>query len=247
MTTLRLVRFLARAGVSSRRGGGDLVAAGRVRLNGAPPRGPGDPVDPDKDRVTLDGRLLRLPAAAWILLNKPPGTVTSREATERHPSVFDLVRGVPDSLMAVGRLDVMSEGLLLFTTDGDLAARLMHPRWHVPRTYRVAVTGRMTPAHAASLDRGVHLPDEERPAKPVQWRFEPRGKDGVLELVLAEGRSRVVRRLCAALGLGVKSLTRIAYGPITLGVLARGTARPLSAREREALYRSVELEPPAAA
>jgi 23S rRNA pseudouridine2605 synthase len=243
MTTLRLARFLARAGVTSRRGAADLVAAGRVRLNGASPVGPGDPVDLERDRVTVDGRPVRIAAAAWVALHKPPGHVTSRRATDRHPSVFTLLRG-SDALVAVGRLDVMSEGLLLFTTDGDLAARLMHPRWQVPRTYRVAVTGRLSAAGASALDQGVRLPEESRPARPVRWVFEPRGRDGVLEIDLVEGRSRVVRRMCAALGLGIRSLTRTAYGPVRLGDLARGTARALTARERAALYRMVELPEP---
>lgn len=244
MSTLRLARFLARAGVSSRRGAAELVAAGRVRLNGKPPIGPGDPVNPAADRVTLDGRTLHLPAAAWIALHKPPGRVTSRRPTERHPTVFDLVKDAPASLVSVGRLDVMSEGLLLFTTDGDLAARLMHPKWEVPRAYRVRVTGEPGPAQRRALETGVRLPDEERPVKPRRWRFAADDKGGTLELELTEGRSRVVRRLCAELALGVRSLTRTAYGPVALGDLGRGRSRPLTDAERAALYRAVQLEPP---
>jgi 23S rRNA pseudouridine2605 synthase len=245
VSALRLARFLARAGVSSRRGAAELVAQDRVRINGAPPRGPGDPVDPARDHVTLDGRAVRLPHSAWIALHKPPGYVTSRKATARHPDVFSLVDAVP-GLVAVGRLDVMSEGLLLFTTDGELAARLMHPRWQVPRRYRVALSRALEPGDRAALDRGVPLPDEERPVRPARWSFTPRGKAGVLEVEVVEGRSRVVRRLCAALGLGIVALTRIAYGPIALEGLARGAARPLTSGERDELYRAVSLEPPGA-
>lgn len=243
MSTLRLARFLARAGVSSRRGAAALVSADRVRINGAPPSGPGDPVDSARDTVTLDGRKVRLVAPAWLALNKPPGYVTSRRASERHPSVFDLVKE-PLGLVAVGRLDVMSEGLLLFTTDGDLAARLMHPRWQVPRRYRVAVTGRLDERGAKALERGVRLDGEDRPVRLGDWRFLPRGKAGVLELELAEGRSRVVRRLCTALDLGVRSLTRTAYGPVVLGELTRGATRHLRPAERDALYRAAQLDPP---
>ncbi|MFI5208670.1 MAG: pseudouridine synthase [Gemmatimonadales bacterium] len=243
MSTLRLARFLARAGVSSRRGAAVLVSADRVRINGAPPRGPGDPVDPARDTVTLDGRKVRLVTPSWLALNKPPGYVTSRVASERHPSVFDLVKE-PAGLVAVGRLDVMSEGLLLFTSDGDLASRLMHPKWQVPRRYRVAVTGRLDERGAKALERGIRVEGEDRPVRLSDWRFEPRGKGGVLELELAEGRSRVVRRLCAALDLGVRSLTRTAYGPVVLGELTRGATRHLRPAERDALYRAAQLDPP---
>ncbi|MFI5279771.1 MAG: pseudouridine synthase [Gemmatimonadales bacterium] len=243
MSTLRLARFLARAGVSSRRGAAELVAADRVRINGAPPKGPGDPVDPARDKVTLDGRSLRLVSLSWLALNKPPGYVTSRRAAERHPSVFDLVKD-SQGLVAVGRLDVMSEGLLLFTTDGDLASRLMHPKWQVPRRYRVAVTGRLDERGAKALEKGVRLDGEDRPVRLADWRFLPRGKAGILELELAEGRSRVVRRLCAALNLGVRSLTRTAYGPVELGEMTRGTVRKLRPGERVALYKAAQLDPP---
>ena len=237
---MRLTKFLARAGVSSRRGAADLVAAGRVLINGKPPTGPGDPVDVGKDVVTLDGRPLALAAGAWIALHKPPGYVTSRAPDERHPSVFTLIPDAPKALVAVGRLDVLSEGLLLFTTDGDLAGRLMHPKWAVPRAYRVLITGEVDAGARAALDAGVQLEGEDRPAVPLRWRAGP----GVLELELAEGRSRVVRRMCAELGLGVRQLIRLSYGPVSLGTLAPGHARTLATAERDALYRAAGLEPP---
>lgn len=240
---MRLARFLARAGASSRRGAAELVAADRVRINGQPPRGPGDPVDVARDRVTVDGRRVALAAAQWTALHKPPGTVTSRRATPRHPSVFDLVAG-DAALVAVGRLDVMSEGLLLFTTDGELAARLMHPRHEVRRAYQVAVTGTLASAGRAALNRGVPI-EGEAPARPLRWDFTPDRLGGLLELELAEGRNRIVRRLCAALGLGVRRLVRTAYGPLRLGTLPRGAARDLTPREVAALYRAVSLSPPA--
>ena len=244
MSTLRLARFLARAGASSRRGAADLVAAGRVRINGKPPVGPGDPVDPAADRVTLDGRLLQLSEGAWLVLNKPPGVETSRKSSERHPSVFGLLKGASAALVAVGRLDVLSEGLLFFTTDGDLAARLMHPSWEVPRTYRVDVSSVPDAAAKHALDRGVKLPDEPRKVMVRHWRFKPSASGGYLDIELAEGRSRVVRRICAELGLGIRSLKRVAYGPLALGSLARGRSRSLTDEERAALYAAVELDPP---
>jgi len=244
VSTLRLARFLARAGASSRRGAALLVAAGRVRINGKPPVGPGDPVNPATDRVTLDGRLLALVGGAWIVLNKPPGVETSRKASARHPSVFGLLKDAPAALVSVGRLDVMSEGLLLFTTDGDLAARLMHPGYMVPRTYRVDVSSAPDAAARRALDRGVKLPDEPRKVMIRHWRFSASAAGGTLDMELAEGRSRVVRRICAELGMGIRSLTRLAYGPLALGSLARGRSRSLSDEERAALYQVVGLEPP---
>ena len=145
----------------------------------------------------------------------------------------------------VGRLDVMSEGLLLFTTDGDLAARLMHPGYQVPRTYRVDVSSVPDDAGKRALDRGVKLPDEPRKVALRHWRFTPSASGGTLEIELAEGRSRVVRRICTELGLGIRSLKRVAYGPLSLGSLARGRSRALTDAERTALYTAVGLEPPA--
>jgi 23S rRNA pseudouridine2605 synthase len=244
VTTLRLTRFLARAGAASRRGAADLVTAGRVRVNGVLPSGPGDPVDPARDVVTLDGRVLALAAGLHVALHKPTGYVTSRDRVGKFPPVFDLVPGAPRALVVVGRLDVMTEGLLLFTTDGELAGRLMHPRWEVPRAYRVEVTGLLGPVGREALDRGLLVTGETRAVRPVRWTYTPVPRGGVLELVLDEGRSRIVRRLCRALGLGVRRLVREAYGPITLGDLAPGTTRPLSPAEVRALYAAVRLAPP---
>jgi 23S rRNA pseudouridine2605 synthase len=244
VTALRLARFLARAGVTSRRGAAELVASGRVAVNGRPPTGPGDPVDPAADRVTLDGRPLAVAGTLWLALHKPPGYETSRCGTPRYPTIFSLLRDAPAALVTVGRLDVHSEGLLLCTTDGEAAHRLMHPRWQVPRTYEVEVTGAVGPAAKAALARGVPIGDGET-ARPARWRFRggPRGRGGTLELELREGRSRVVRRMAAALGLGVRRLRRTAYGPVRLGGLASGASRRLEARELDALYAAIGLEP----
>ncbi len=243
MTAIRLARFLARAGVTSRRSAAELVASGRVAVNGAPPTGPGDPVDPAADRVTLDGRPLLVAPLVWLALHKPPGFITSRCATPRYRSIFSLVSAAPAALVAVGRLDVYSEGLLLLTTDGAAAHRLMHPRWQVPRAYRVAVTGRLGGPARTALAHGVPL-DEGAPVRPLRWRFRAGPGGGELELDLAEGRSRVVRRMVAALGLGVRRLVRTAYGPVRLGALEPGASRPLDARELDALYAAVGLPRP---
>jgi 23S rRNA pseudouridine2605 synthase len=244
VSTLRLSRFLARAGAASRRGAADLVAAGRVRINGRPPVGPGDPVDPERDTVTLDGRRLAIAPRLHLALHKPVGYVTSRVPLPKWPTVFDLVPEAPSALVTVGRLDVMTSGLLLFTTDGDLAARLMHPSYAVPRTYRVEVTGALTPAARRALDAGVTVAGSEAPARALSWAWQPLPRGGALTLVLAEGRKRVVRRMCKALGFGVRTLVRTAYGPVALGRLSEGAVRPLSPKEVLAMYRAVRLAPP---
>jgi len=242
---VRLARFLARAGVTSRRGAADLVATGRVLVNGNAPIGPGDPVDPTRDRVTLDGRALALPGTVWLALHKPAGYVTSRRQTDRFPSVYALVPDGPPGLVAVGRLDVLSEGLLLFTTDGEAANRLMHPRWQVDRSYVVSVTGRPELEPDTVLSRGVALEDGP-PVRPAAWRFVPRrgGKGGEIEVTLREGRSRVVRRMAVRLGLGVRRLVRVSYGPVRLGGLPRGAVRTLERREVAGLYCSLGLPAP---
>jgi 23S rRNA pseudouridine2605 synthase len=242
VTALRLARFLARAGVVSRRGAAALVAAGRVRINGRPPVGPGDPVEPGRDTVTVDGRPVRPARLVWLALHKPPGYVTSRRAEGRFPSVFDLLPR-ESGLVTVGRLDAYSEGLLLATTDGAAAHRLAHPRWQVARTYRVMVAGALPGAARAALARGIALPDDA-PVRPSRWRFAPGPRGGTLELELREGRSRVVRRVCATLGLGVRRLIRVGYGPVQLGALAAGASRPLTSRETAALYRAIGLTLP---
>ncbi len=243
MTAIRLARFLARAGVASRRGAAELVAAGRIAVNGNAPLGPGDPVDPERDRVTLDGRPLELAPTLWLALHKPPGYVTSRCGTPRYASIFTLLPGTPAALVAVGRLDVYSEGVLLCTTDGEAAHRLMHPSYAVPRTYRVEVNGRLTRSAEAALAHGVPL-QGEAPVRAFSWRFAPKGAGGVLELVLREGRPRVVRRVAEQLGLGVRRLVRTGYGPVRLGSLASGASRALAPREVAAVYAAIGLPHP---
>jgi pseudouridine synthase len=247
VSPIRLARFLARAGVTSRRGAAELVRSGRVLVNGRPPLGPGDPVEPGSDRVTLDGRLLSGAPILWLALHKPAGYVTSRKGTPRYPSVFRLLAGAPAALVTVGRLDVYSEGLLLCTTDGDAAHRLMHPRWQVPRRYLVRVAGALGAVARDLLDRGVPI-GEGPQVRPERWRFRAvgsgGGRGGELELQLREGRSRVVRKVAAHLGLGVRRLVRVGYGPVTLGRLAPGSSRPLSRRELVELYRAVGLPLP---
>lgn len=230
---MRIHRALARAGVASRRKAEELVAAGRVTVNGAVAR-TGQSVDPTRDRIAVDGRAVASPPPpTWYLLHKPPGVLTTRSDPEGRRTVFDLVPPQP-GLTYVGRLDYMTEGVLLLTTDGDGAHRLTHPSAGVPRTYVATVRGSVKAA-AAAIRAGVELDDGIARAEEVEVRpgSDPRTWD--LELTIREGRTREVRRLCEAVGLEVTRLVRTAFGPVQLGALAPGAARPLTKRERDLL------------
>lgn len=235
---MRIHRALARAGIASRRKAEELVAAGRVRVNGEVAR-TGQSVDPAHDKITVDGKPVGLPAAPrWLVLHKPAGVLTTRSDPTGRRTVFDLVQPEP-GLTYVGRLDYMTEGVLLLTTDGDAAHRLTHPSSQVPRTYVATVRGSVKAA-AAAIREGVEL--EDGPVHPegvsVAPGSQPRSWD--LTLTIREGRTREVRRVCEAVGLEVLRLVRTSFGPVTLGALAPGAARALTARERthlEALVR----------
>jgi len=232
MTLMRLQRALARAGVTSRRKAEDLIRAGRVRVDGAVAT-LGMSVDPGRQRVTVDGQAVRQGPLTWLALNKPVGYVVSRGDPEGRRTVYDLLPKVP-GLAYVGRLDVMTSGLLLLTTDGAAAHRLMHPRFAVPRTGQGVKELRETLTRPPAIDG--------RPVRVVDFRVRPVQRSVEVELTLAEGRQRIVRRLAEALGLKVEWLHRVAYGPVRLGRLAEGKYRRLAAHEVAAIER---LEAPA--
>jgi 23S rRNA pseudouridine2605 synthase len=229
---MRLQRALARAGVASRRTAEALIRAGRVRVNGQVAT-VGQSADPARDRITLDGRRVAPARAVWIALHKPVGYVVSRRDPEGRPTVFSLLPPVP-GLTYVGRLDVMTAGLLLLTTDGEGANRLTHPRYGVERTYRALVHGRPLEEIRRRLERPVVI--DRRPVALRDVKLRP-GEGGRtdLQLTLAEGRYRIVRRLCEALGLKVARLTRLSHGPVRLGRLPPRAWRYCSRAEVAAL------------
>jgi 23S rRNA pseudouridine2605 synthase len=231
MTLMRLQRALARAGVTSRRKAEELIRAGRVRVDGALAT-IGVSVDPVRQRVTVDGRAVRQGPITWLALNKPVGYVVTRGDPEGRRTVYSLLPSVP-GLTYVGRLDVMTSGLLLMTTDGAAAHRLMHPRFAVPRTYWLRAHGHSAADVRAAL---AHPPAiDGRPVRVVDFRVRPVERSVEVEITLAEGRHRIVRRLAEALGLKVEWLHRVAYGPVRLGRLAEGKYRRLAAPELEAI------------
>lgn len=234
---MRIQRALARAGVASRRHAEELVAAGRVQVNGVVAR-VGQSVDPARDRITVDGKPIGAPPApreaVWLVLHKPAGVMTTRRDPQGRRTVFDIVPDAP-GLTYVGRLDYMTEGLLLLTNDGDAAHRLTHPSRGIERTYVATVRGDAARA-AREVKRGVELEDGPVRATTVEARPLGHGRHE-LELTLTEGRNREVRRLCEAVGLEVERLVRTRFGPVHLGRLQAGEWRALTRAERGALTR----------
>jgi 23S rRNA pseudouridine2605 synthase len=227
---MRLAKFLAHAGVASRRAAEGIVREGRVSVGGEIVLDPARDVD-EHDDVAVDGARVTLEAEHVVyMVNKPAGVVSTAKDTHGRPVVTDLVNGGV-RLYPVGRLDADTTGLILLTNDGELANRLMHPRYEVPRTYVAKVQGGFVKNRALErlregvmLDDGKTLPAQVRQVRP-----------GVLELTIREGRKRQVRRMCEAVGHRVQSLRRVRFGPLELGRLEEGRARPLRASELRAL------------
>jgi len=234
----RVQKFLSRAGVASRRAAEDLVASGRVQVNGETVDTPGVKIVPGLDEVRVDGVRVSLPDELWyVLLNKPAGVVTTLSDPQGRATV---ARYVPDGaprLFPVGRLDAATTGLLILTNDGDLAHLLMHPRHHVPKVYRAEVDGVPTQDDLRRLREGVAL-DDGYTASAGARLIATGQAHATVELILREGRKRQVRRMLSAVGHPVRSLTRVAYGPLTLGSLAEGATRRLSPAEVRALRAS---------
>ncbi len=237
--SIRLNRILARAGLTSRRGGDRLILDGRVAVNGEVVTSLGILVDPETDRVDVDGQPLpESQPYEYVLLNKPRGYVTTLSDPRGRPVVTDLLRGPRGRLYPVGRLDADVEGALLLTNDGPLTHRLLHPRYAVPRIYEATVEGRVAPASLPRWRAGVTLDDG--PARPSQVAL--RRQDGAtttLALTFTEGRKHEVKRYCDALGHRVRLLRRVAFGPLTLGDLAVGRSRALTRRELAQLRAAV--------
>ncbi|MGP8160382.1 MAG: pseudouridine synthase [Candidatus Dormibacteria bacterium] len=241
-TRERLNRYLARRGVASRRGADTLINAGRVTVNGTD-AALGTSVNPERDRVSVDGRPIAAERRSeTLMLNKPAGVVTTVRDPHRRPTVMGLVADPVPGLVPVGRLDADSRGLLLLSSDGNLAHRLTHPRYGVVKRYRLVLGRALTAADLRRLLEGVEL--EDGLARPLTVRRAGTRREDVIEVTLAEGRKRELRRLCAAIDAPVLDLVRTGLGPLRLGQLEEGRARPLIPRELEALYAVVGMTPP---
>jgi len=240
MTEMRLQRALARAGVASRRAAETLIEDGVVRVDGQV-ASLGSKVDPGKQVITVRGKRVALKPRKWIAFHKPLGVVTTAKDEEGRRTVFEFLPR-SEGLTYVGRLDVMTTGLLLLTTDGDAVQRLTHPRYRVPRRYAALVHGLPTAEAAKAVTRKVVL--EGRPVEPLAVRVRP-GVEGrsILDVTFAEGRKNIVRRWAGELGLKVERLARLSYGPVRLGDLPVGKWRTLTPAEEKSLYRAIHLAP----
>jgi len=229
----RLQNYLSRAGVASRRAAEELIKAGRVAVNGRVVRELGVKIDPDQDAVKVDGRRVRPEPLVTVMLHKPYGYISTTQDPQGRRVVTDLLGEKGPRLYPVGRLDYDATGLLLLTNDGELALRLTHPRYQVPRTYRVSVAGEVSRETLARLAGGVAVAGREVPAE-VQVRKADAEKT-VLEITVREGRYHLIKRLLEQVGHPVLKLKRIAYGPLKLGRLPRGAHRLLTPAELAAL------------
>jgi 23S rRNA pseudouridine2605 synthase len=232
---VRLNRFLAGTGLGSRRSCEQLIRQGRVDVNGAIVGLPGPEIDPERDVVRCDGTRYRLPRRhLYLMMNKPAGFVTTRSDELGRKTVDDLLGRVRGRVFAVGRLDRASEGLLLFTNNGELANRLLHPRHRVERTYLAWVRPAPSLDMIRQIREGVSIGPGER-SGPAQIRILGRRSDTTrIRITLREGKFREVRRVFAALGMRVLALRRIAFAGLTLVDLPAGAVRPLT-RDEEAV------------
>ncbi|HTT54383.1 MAG TPA: pseudouridine synthase [Streptosporangiaceae bacterium] len=238
---VRLQKVLAAAGVGSRRHCEELIGAGRVEVDGETVRRYGARVDPQHQIIRVDGR--RIPArqdVVYLALNKPAGVLTTMSDDRGRPTIADYLGGQPGRLYHVGRLDYDTEGLMLLMNDGELAHRLAHPSYGVPKTYLADVPGPVSRDTVRRLLSGIEL--EDGVASADRFRIVERaGTRALVEITLHEGRKHIVRRMLAEAGHPVGRLVRTHVGPVALGSLRPGTTRPLSTREIGELYSAVGL------
>jgi 23S rRNA pseudouridine2605 synthase len=231
MSSLRLQKVLAQAGVASRRAAEELITEGRVRVNGRIVRELGTRADPRKDRVEVDGKRLVAQRHVYFLLHKPRGVVTTLDDPEGRKTVKDLLRDVRERVFPVGRLDFQTSGALLLTNDGELAQALLHPTRAVPKTYNAKLQGKIDEARLEALRTGVVLDDGKKTAPAEVSIIRRDDKATSLEITIAEGKNRQIHRMGEAIGSTVLRLTRISFAGLTLEGLRPGQMRSLSPSE----------------
>lgn len=242
MEKIRIQKMIADCGYCSRRKAEELMQQGRVKLNGHPVK-PGDKCG-FKDLITIDGERLVLPrkrSFVYIMLNKPRGYVTTVSDELDRRCVMDLLEDVEERVYPVGRLDRNSEGLLLFTNDGEFANSIMHPSRHVSKTYRVTVRPDITDDQLVSLSEGIVIDGRKTLPANVVVKSKEAGRV-VLLITIKEGRNRQIRKMCEAVGLEVARLRRISIGPLKLGMLPPGKWRELTAEELRAMRNAIGKE-----
>jgi 23S rRNA pseudouridine2605 synthase len=236
----RLNKFLAHAGVGSRRHCDALIAAGRVKVNGRTVADLGLKIDPENHAVAVDDHPVKTERPVYWAVNKPVGYLCTNDDPDGRPRAVELLPHVEQRVYTVGRLDEASEGLLLMTNDGELAHALTHPRYSIPKTYQVLVAGKPTVEDIQKLLDGVWLAEGKVRAKDVR-RLKPQGDSTWLRVVLTEGKNREIRRMLAGLGHKVLRLRRVAIGPVKLDKLPKGKTRRVSEPELAELRRWVAL------
>jgi 23S rRNA pseudouridine2605 synthase len=239
----RLQKILSEIGVASRRRSEELIREGRVTVNGRVAR-IGDKADPARDHIKVDGRRVTLSASrVYFMVNKPKNIVTTIDDPEGRATVMDLVKSKYPRLFPVGRLDYDAEGFLLLTNDGELAYRLSHPSFEVPRMYRVKVKGKPAPEEIRRLSRGISLTDgPTAPCRVVP--LKETDENSWLEMTMHEGRNRQVKRMWEKMGYSVLKLVRVRFGGLSLGKLKPGEYRPLRPAEVEKLNRLIKKDRP---
>lgn len=239
--SLRLQKFLSECGVASRRKSEELISMGKVKVNGRIAQ-IGDKINPKRDTVTVNGKkVVSSKNKYYIMLHKPRGFVTTLSDEMDRRCVADLVKDIPERIYPVGRLDKDSEGLLLMTNDGEFANAMMHPKHHVPKTYRVTVRQNVTETMVDQLAVGIVI--EGRKTAPADVRVLLKEDNRtVLEIILYEGRNREIRKMCESLGLDVIRLKRTQFGSVKLGMLAQGKYRDLTPEEVHKLMTSSGAE-----
>jgi 23S rRNA pseudouridine2605 synthase len=241
-----LARALSKLGFCSRTDAGDLIRAGRVKLNGVIRRDPESPVRLERDRIEVDDRAVETAAKIYVMLNKPRDFVTTASDEKGRSTVYDLLDQKHSWLAPVGRLDKASEGLLLLTNDSEWAARVTAPESHLPKTYHVQIAAVANEALLDSLRRGVRDAGEDLRVTAASI-LRQGGRNSWLEVTLQEGRNRHIRRMLNALGIEVLRLVRVAIGPLPLGDLAKSASRPLTPEEKAAIDAALPQDRPSSA
>lgn len=238
---VRLQKYLAECGVASRRKSEELIEQGKVKVNGNKAE-IGDKINPKKDTVTVNGKkIIKQKNYTYLLLHKPRGFITTMSDEMDRKCVAELIKDVPSRVYPVGRLDRDSEGMLLFTNDGEFANAMTHPTRHVPKTYRVTVRPAITEEQITKLTTGVII--EDRMTAPAEVRVITKQEGRVvLEIILYEGRNRQIRKMCEEVGLEVARLKRTAIGSIKLGMLKQGAYRELTEDEVRKLMIAAGME-----
>jgi len=239
--SVRLQKYLAECGVASRRASEKLIEEGRVTVDGTVVTELGTKVDPDTQKVTFDGKPVVLEKKIWIMLNKPTGVICTSDDPQGRERVIDLIPGLPGRLYTVGRLDVMSEGLMLLTNDGELAHRLMHPRHHIEKKYQVWVDRELSKQDIDRMLKGINCRGEKLKVLRAEPLKRMIASQPGYTLTLGEGRNRHIRRMMEALDRKIVRLLRVSVGPLRLEKLRTGEHRELEPWEIDKLRKAVGL------